>query len=237
MVSQRVVPHVSDLRRRFENRVGGLVLRDVRDRLISLAGVLSGPVLNQRGEQMGDLVDVVTNWAGGEVYPAISGLVVRVGRRRVFVPSAEVASIGPKGASLSSARLDLREFAARDGEVSLVGEVLDHELIDLDGASVIRASDLYLALVAGCIGWWVSMSVWKRSCAGWGRAVGGIGRHRAGWLIGLIFRRWHRKVSVVPVCRARLRRYEGCVRRNWPRCWNACGAMPVGICCEASMSV
>lgn len=149
MVTRRVTPSVSELRRRFEQRAQAPLLRELRDQLISLAGILKQPVLNGVGEEVGDLVDVITIWSGDDVYPAISGLVVRVGRRRAFVPAAHVASISPMGATLSSAQLDLREFTLRDREVSLAKEVLDHELVDLNGASVVRSADLYLAEVSG----------------------------------------------------------------------------------------
>ena len=46
-------------------------------------------------------------------------------------------------------RLDLRDFERRDGEVVLNGDVVDHQLVDVDGVRVVRASDLYLARVAG----------------------------------------------------------------------------------------
>ena len=38
---------------------------------------------------------------------------------------------------------------AREGETALAREVLDHQLVDIDGARVVRASDLYLATVGG----------------------------------------------------------------------------------------
>lgn len=145
MVVRDVVPRFSDLRRGFEARAQLPILRSVQDQLVSVAGIMKRPVLNEAGQEVGCLVDVLTNWSGEDVYPAISGLVVRVGRRRAYVPSTDVMTISAKGARLSSSKLDLREFTPRDGEVSLANEVLDRELVDLDGARVVRAADLYLA--------------------------------------------------------------------------------------------
>ena len=39
----------------------------------------------------------------------------------------------------------------RAGEVELARDVMDHQLVDTDGARGIRASDLYLARVAGVV--------------------------------------------------------------------------------------
>jgi CBS domain-containing protein len=118
--------------------------RAVRQALVSLAGLLGRPVYNQVGAEVGRLVDVVARW-GGDAYPPVTGLVVRVGGRGAFVPVEQVARLGHRQVELRSARLDLRDFERRQGEVLLAKDVLDHQLVDTDGIKVIRAADLYLA--------------------------------------------------------------------------------------------
>ncbi len=120
--------------------------RAVREALLSLAGLLGSPVVNQAGEEIGGLVDLVARWAD-EPYPPLTGLVVRVARRQVFVPAEQVVELDRRGARLRSARLDLREVERRTGEVLLARDVLDHQLVDTDGIKVIRAADLYVARV------------------------------------------------------------------------------------------
>jgi CBS domain-containing protein len=120
--------------------------RAVREALLSLAGLLGGPVVNQAGDEIGSLVDLVARWAE-EPYPPLTGLVVRVARRQVFVPAEQVVELDRRGARLRSARLDLREVERRPGEVLLARDVLDHQLVDTDGIKVIRAADLYVAKV------------------------------------------------------------------------------------------
>ncbi|MFT3852464.1 MAG: CBS domain-containing protein [Ilumatobacteraceae bacterium] len=122
----------------------------VHEHLISVAGLLGRPVRNGAGAEIGRIADVVVRW-GDAPYPPVSGLVVRVARRRAFVASELIAAIDPSGATLRSARLDLRDFVARDGEVALATHVIDHQLVDVDGVRVVRASDLYLAPVAGAV--------------------------------------------------------------------------------------
>ena len=126
-----------------------LATRSLRDHLISLAGIVHGAVLNQAGEEIGTLVDVVARWDGEEPYPPVTGLVVRVGRREAFVTIDDVADVTHDVVELRSARLDLREFARRPGEVMLARDVVDHQLVDVDGVQVIRAADLYLAWMPG----------------------------------------------------------------------------------------
>ena len=126
-----------------------LANRAVREALVSLAGIVGRPVRNQSGAEIGKLADVVCRWSGQETYPPVSGLVVRVGRRLAFVDASAVDSIQNSEIVLRSARLDLRDFTPRTGETTLFDQVLDHQLVDVDGVQVIRAADLYLAPLFG----------------------------------------------------------------------------------------
>jgi CBS domain-containing protein len=136
------------LRHRFERRSRRLELaREIRESLVSLAGLLGRPVRHHGDELIGRVTDVVVRWDTDEPYPPLSGVVVKVAARRAFVPASAVASVSQQEVVLATARLDLRDFAAREGETALASEVLDHQLVDIDGARVVRAADLYLATV------------------------------------------------------------------------------------------
>lgn len=93
---------------------------------------------------MGRLLDVIARWDGAEPYPPVVGLVVRVGFRPAFVPVSHVARVEASAIELKSLRVDLRDFERRRGEVRLVHDVLDHQLVDIDDVQVVRANDLYL---------------------------------------------------------------------------------------------
>jgi CBS domain-containing protein/sporulation protein YlmC with PRC-barrel domain len=121
--------------------------RQVRQNIISLVGLVDRPVLNQSGEEVGHLVDLVARVHNGEPYPPVTGLVVRVGRRRAFLDAAALDRVERRSVTLRTARLDLREFQRREGEVLLARDILDHQLVDTDEVQVIRAADLYLAHV------------------------------------------------------------------------------------------
>ncbi len=117
----------------------------VRTSLVSLAGLIGGPVTNQAGEEVGRVVDVVARLYGADAYPPVTGLILRIGRRRAFLASDAIGKVHAGHVRLSTARVDLRDFARRPGEVLLAKDVLDHQLVDVDGVQVTRAADLYLA--------------------------------------------------------------------------------------------
>ncbi|NBY49617.1 MAG: magnesium transporter [Proteobacteria bacterium] len=63
----------------------------------------------------------------------------------VFVPWMSVREFGPTGVTLASSRLDLRPFTRRDGELLVGGDVLDKQVVDVDGRRVVRVNDVQLA--------------------------------------------------------------------------------------------
>jgi CBS domain-containing protein len=141
-----VAPAAEALRRRTTRLT---TRRAVQQAIVSLASLVGSPVYNQRGQRVGKLVDLVARIHGQDRYPPLTGLLLRVGSRTSYLPIDAVANIAHQSVSLRSARLDLRDFARRPGEVLLAKDMLDHQVVDLDGRQVIRAADLYLAPVAG----------------------------------------------------------------------------------------
>jgi magnesium transporter len=117
-----------------------------------LSQILRRPVRTGRGERVAKIKDVVARLealnakgeASLEAYPQISGLVVEIENRPIFIPWQQVRALGPDGADLGSATIDLRPFERREGEVLLARDILDKQLIDIDGRRVIRANDLQL---------------------------------------------------------------------------------------------
>ena len=121
-----------------------------RHQLISVAGLVSRPVRLVDGPQIGRVADVAVAWAS-DTYPAVTGLVARVARHRTFVPFARITALTPEDVVLSSSVLDLSAFERRDGETLLMSDVVDHQLVDVNGVQVVRASDLYLAEVGAAV--------------------------------------------------------------------------------------
>jgi CBS domain-containing protein len=114
-----------------------------RARTLHLSRLLRRPITDKGGESIGRLADVIVRLRGADL-PAVSGLVAAVGGREVYVPVEQVSSFDGEVLRLTSARLDLRRFDRREGEVLLRADVLGHRLIDVENAHLIRAADLEL---------------------------------------------------------------------------------------------
>jgi sporulation protein YlmC with PRC-barrel domain len=113
------------------------------ERVLHLSDLVGRPITDRKGETIGKLADVIVRLRGAES-PTVTGLVASVGGREVFVPFEQATGFDGEVLKLSSAKLDLRRFERRDGEVLLRADVLGHRLIDVPTAHLIKAADLEL---------------------------------------------------------------------------------------------
>jgi len=113
-------------------------------RRLYLSQLLRAPVTDRGGEHIGRLSDLIARLRGAD-RPQLTGLVATVGGRSVFVPIEQVSALGDSELRLTSARLDLRKFERREGEVLLRADVLGHRLLDVRSAQLIKAGDLEIA--------------------------------------------------------------------------------------------
>jgi MgtE intracellular N domain/CBS domain len=116
--------------------------------ILHLSAVVGSPLRDSDGERLGKVRDVIVR-LGGVGYPQITGFLVTVAGRTSFLGAERVSEIGSRGVMLVKAKLDLRRFERRPEEVLLKDDVLDHQLINVEGARLVRANEIELALVAG----------------------------------------------------------------------------------------
>ena len=135
---------VNTVERAVGRRESVLARKSIRDSLVSLAGSIGCPVRNEDGREIGRLVDVVVKH-GHDAYPPVSGLIVKVGLRKSFIDGARIAKLSHNEIELSSTTINLTDYKRREGESLLDGDVLDHQIVDVNGLRVVRSSDLYLA--------------------------------------------------------------------------------------------
>src|SRR5947207_14800725 len=111
--------------------------------MLYLSQVLSRPIRDLDGERVATIKDVVIR-LGQDDHPPVTGFVARYRRRDFFLGRWRTAEFGAHGVRLNTDILDLRPFVRRDGEVLLARDVLDKQLVDVDGKRVVRVNDVQL---------------------------------------------------------------------------------------------
>ena len=115
--------------------------------MLYLSQAIGRPVLDANGEPLGKVDDLIV--AVGDRYPPVTGLVVATDRRRIFLPWTQVARFDASGARLSGATIDITRFQQRPDEIGLRTDLLDKQIVDIDGRKVVRVNDLRLDDVDG----------------------------------------------------------------------------------------
>ena len=114
-----------------------------------LSGVVGRPVRDGQGEPIGKVDDLIV--AVGDRYPPVTGLVIQAARRRIFLPWTAVESLDEHGVMLHTRTIDIGVFQQRPNEILLRKDLLDRQIVDIDGRRVVRVNDLRLDEVGGAL--------------------------------------------------------------------------------------
>ncbi len=117
-------------------------------RVLHLSLVVGGELRDRSGAKLGRVDDLIVR-LGEDEYPPVTGLLATVAGRQVFVAADEVEEIDHRRVTLRGMRLDLQPFRRRPQEVLLKKDVLDRQLINVDGARLVRSNDIEIARLGG----------------------------------------------------------------------------------------
>src|SRR5205814_10560181 len=80
--------------------------------------------------------------------PPVTGLVIRVaGGREIFLPWSDVEDFDTPGARLHTSSIDITSFRQRPNEIRLYLDLLDKQIVDVEGRKIVRVNDIQLAPV------------------------------------------------------------------------------------------
>jgi magnesium transporter len=117
--------------------------------MLYLSQVIGRPVRDQLAEPIGKVADLIV--AIGDRYPPVTGIVVNTNGREIFLHWKTVASLDVTGATLSTTAIDIGKFLQRPNEIRLKLNLLDRQIVDIDGRKVVRVNDLRLDEVEGAL--------------------------------------------------------------------------------------
>ena len=162
---------------------------------IFVSDVHKKPVLDQVGEEIGKLKDIIVS--AGEPFPAVTALVAAAGRKTYILPWDIVNLFNRRVMTVSARAENLGPASVSPNDILIIRDLLDKQIVDINGAKLVRVNDLRLGdvngrmcLVAADLGLRGSFggSGWKqraRNCS----PCSGTGC-RASLSAGTIFRPW-----------------------------------------------
>lgn len=112
-----------------------------------LSELLGDPVVDRLQEFIGRVKDIIVTL--GDPFPKVLGLLIEMdsSKKQQILLLPEIDLIGKKFVVTKSPKDRLAFTIPRDGEVYLARDIMDKQIVDVDGVRVIRVNDLKLAMV------------------------------------------------------------------------------------------
>ena len=119
-----------------------------QSQVLHLSLLLGGQLRDADGLRLGKVDDLIVR-LGSDDYPPVTGALATIAGRAVFVPAELITGIAPGAVTIRKSPLDLQPFVRRPQEVLLKEDVLDRQLINVDGARLVRTNEIEIARLEG----------------------------------------------------------------------------------------
>ncbi len=114
---------------------------------IFVSEVYKKPVLDQTGEEIGKLTDIVVTM--GEPFPAVGAITVASAKDAFLVPWDMVNLFNRRVISVNACSKDLTPSPPSPTDILICRDLLDKQIVDINGAKLVRVNDLELGDVKG----------------------------------------------------------------------------------------
>jgi CBS domain-containing protein/sporulation protein YlmC with PRC-barrel domain len=114
---------------------------------VFVADVIGKPVLDPSGEEIGKLRDIAV--VGGGSFPRAAGLLLEKKKTVRFLPWEDVSIFNRRIISSGKREAELEEFTPGHDQLLIGKDLLDKQIVDIDGAKVVRVNDVKLAEQGG----------------------------------------------------------------------------------------
>jgi magnesium transporter len=112
-----------------------------------LSELLNKTVYDSRNEAVGKCVDVYVN--PDEKFPAVAAIGLHRGGQEYLLSALDLARMDQGGIVCTGRLRDLTLYEPKGDEISLAKQVLDKQIIDINGKRVVRVNDLQFAYANG----------------------------------------------------------------------------------------
>ena len=104
--------------------------------------VLKKMVINEHGKKIGALSDLVM--VPGEGFPQVSHLIVRQDKRTISIPWSSISLFNRYVVSVRGSATQFDAYVEVENEILVKRDILDKQIVDVDGAKVVRVNDIKL---------------------------------------------------------------------------------------------
>jgi magnesium transporter len=114
---------------------------------IFVSEVFKKPVLDQTGEDIGKLTDIIVGM--GEPFPSVTALVAASGKETFIIPWDIVNLFNRRVISVNALIQNLGPASVSPNDILICRDVLDKQIVDINGAKLVRVNDIKLGDIKG----------------------------------------------------------------------------------------
>ena len=112
--------------------------------MIYISSIIDKRVWDIWGKEVGRCTDVLAGYSDNS-FPHIAAIVVkRKAEEEILIPASQVSSLYP-GITLKYPEVEIRAYTPKGNELRLRAQILDHQIVDVEGRRVVRVNDIQLA--------------------------------------------------------------------------------------------
>ncbi len=116
-----------------------------------LSEILGHTITDIDGHYIGKLEDLIARELKDAVHPIVDAVVIKDKNKFIMVPYALVMALFAPSIPLKCRADELQQYQPAENDIFLSRDVLDKQIIDTDGARVVRVNDLELVRVNGTL--------------------------------------------------------------------------------------
>jgi len=114
---------------------------------VFVSEVLGKQVLDAAGEELGRVKDFIVS--PGEIFPRVAYVVVSGPRSLLAIPWEQVAFFNKRFLSLNVLQDEMKSDELKESDILISRDILDKQIVDVNGAKMVRVNDLKLGNVKG----------------------------------------------------------------------------------------
>lgn len=112
-----------------------------------LTELLNKAVYDKQNENLGKVKDVLISSSG--TYPKIEAIKIKSNGEYYFIPSKYIDQITSEEILLSEMLEDIRQYPKQDSIIKLSRDILDHQVVDMEGSKIRRVNDVEITYKNG----------------------------------------------------------------------------------------
>lgn len=118
--------------------------------MLFLSHILNARIADSADNVVGKLIDIMS-YPNGDKFPAVAALVYKESRSKLIktIPLSYVENLGPAEITLNTLINKVKPCEIATGDLWLARDVLDKQIVDLEGTRVVRANDLRFGSING----------------------------------------------------------------------------------------